>query len=174
MEKMKRTLGILLVVVLVSASSVFAQKDFKFGHVNSSELLSVMPERETARTELQNYSKMLQQELEAMQLEYQNKVNAYLEKQETYSDLVRQSKETEIQEMQQRIQGFQQTAQQDLQQKEAELFQPIMDKAQAAIEKVAKENGFLYVFDIAAGGVIYFSDQSIDVLPLVKKELGIE
>ncbi|MFC2096669.1 OmpH family outer membrane protein [Bacteroidota bacterium] len=49
-----------------------------------------------------------------------------------------------------------------------------MDKAQAAIEKVAKANGFTYVFDLGAGGLLYFSDQSIDILPLVKKELGIE
>ena len=61
-----------------------------------------------------------------------------------------------------------------MQQKEAELFQPIMDKAQAAIEKVSKSNGFTYVFDISAGGVVYFSEKSIDILPLVKKELGIE
>jgi len=172
---MKKYLGILFVTVLVTVSSTFAQKtDYKFGHINSNELLSVMPERDSARIELQSYSQMLQQEMEAMQVEYQNKVNTYLEKQETYSDLVKQSKETELQEMQRRVQEFQATAQQDYQQKEAEIFQPIMDKAQAAIEKVAKANGFTYVFDLGAGGVLYFSEKSIDILPLVKKELGIE
>jgi outer membrane protein len=172
---MKKYLGILFVTVLVTVSSAFAQKtDYKFGHINSNELLSVMPERDSARIELQSYSQMLQQEMEAMQVEYQNKVNTYLEKQETYSDLVKQSKETELQEMQRRVQEFQATAQQDYQQKEAEIFQPIMDKAQAAIEKVAKANGFTYVFDLGAGGVLYFSEKSIDILPLVKKELGIE
>lgn len=170
---MKKFLGILLVAVLVSSTTVFAQ-DLKFGRINSGELLSVMPERDSAQVELQNYSQMLQTEIETMNVEYQNKVTIYLEKQETYSDLVRQSKEAEFQEMQQRIQGFRQTAQQDLQQKEAELFQPIMDKAQAAIEKVSKAGGFTYVFDISAGGVVYFSENSIDILPLVKKELGIE
>ena len=60
---MKKILGILLVTVLVSATSVFAQKDLKFGHINSNELLSVMPERDSARIELQNYSQMLQQEI---------------------------------------------------------------------------------------------------------------
>ena len=49
-----------------------------------------------------------------------------------------------------------------------------MTKAQNAIEAVAKANGFTYIFDISAGGIVYFSDNSIDVLPLVKKELGIE
>jgi outer membrane protein len=169
---MKKILGIILVVMM--ATTVFAQKDFKFGHINSNELLSAMPERDSARNELQEYSKMLQQEMEAMQVELQTKYATYMEKQDTYSELVKQSKETEIQEIQQRVQGFQQTAQQDLQQKEAELFQPIMDKAQAAIEAVSKANGFTYVFDLGAGGLLYHSDQSIDILPLAKKELGIE
>lgn len=172
---MKKIFKILLIAVLISGSSVFAQKtDYKFGHINSNELLTVMPERDSAGVALQAYSQMLQQEMEAMQVEYQGKVNAYLEKQDTYSDLVKQSKETELQEMQRRVQEFQQTAQQDYQQKESELFQPIMEKAQAAIEKVAKANGFTYVFDLGAGGLLYFSGQSIDILPLVKSELGIE
>jgi len=170
---MKRTLGLLLIAVLFSVSSSFAQ-NYKFGHINSSELLSVMPERDSAMVELQKYSQMLQNEMEAMQIEYQNKVNTFLEKEQTYSDLVKQSKRSEIEEMQRRVQEFQSTAQQDYQQKEAELFQPIMDKAQNAIEKVAKANGFTYVFDLGAGSLVYFSDQSIDILPLVKKELGIE
>ncbi len=170
---MKRTLGLLLIAVMVSVSSTFAQ-NYKFGHINSSELLSVMPDRDSAMLELQNYSQMLQQEIEALQMEYQNKVAAYQEKEQTYSDLVRESKLKEIQEMQGRMQEFQMTAQQDYQQKEAELFQPVMDKAQEAIEKVSKANGFTYVFDLSAGGLVYFSDESIDILPLVKTELGIE
>ena len=170
---MKRTLGLLLITVIVSVSSTFAQ-NYKFGHINSSELLSIMPDRDSAMLELQNYSQMLQQEIEALQIEYQNKVAAYQEKEQTYSDLVRESKLKEIQEMQGRMQEFQMTAQQDYQQKEAELFQPIMDEAQNAIEKVAKANGFTYVFDLSAGGLVYFSEESVDILPLVKKELGIE
>ncbi len=170
---MKRTLGLLLVTVMISVSSTFAQ-NYKFGHINSSELLSIMPDRDSAMLELQNYSQMLQQEIEALQMEYQNKVAAYQEKEQTYSDLVRESKLKEIQEMQGRMQEFQMTAQQDYQQKEAELFQPIMDEAQNAIEKVAKANGFTYVFDLSAGGLVYFSEESVDILPLVKKELGIE
>lgn len=172
---MKKYLGIVLVALMFAFSGAYAQKsDLKFGHINSNELLSLMPERDSARQELQSYSMMLQQEMEAMQVEYQNKVNAYLEKQESYSDLVRRSKESEIQELQRRVQEFQQTAQEDLQRKEQELFQPIMEKAENAIQKVSKANGFTYVFDLSAGSVVYFSDQSVDVLPLVKKELGIQ
>ena len=75
--------------------------------------------------------------------------------------------------MQQRAQEFEQTAQQDYQKQQADLMKPIIDKANATIQKVAKANGFIYIFDVSTGSVAYFSDQSIDVLPLVKKELGL-
>lgn len=169
---MKKLLGIILVVLV--ATSAFAQGNYKFGHINSNELLAAMPERDSARAELQQYGEMLQQEMEAMQVELQTKYATFMENQETYTDLVRQSKGTELEEMQQRIQTFQQRAQQDLQQKEGELFQPIMEKAQAAINAVASANGFTYIFDLGAGGIIFHSEKSTDILALVKKELGIE
>jgi outer membrane protein len=87
--------------------------------------------------------------------------------------LIRQTKEKEIVDLQERLQNFQQTAQQDIQQKEAELWQPVIDKANNAIQEVGKENGFTYIFDVSAGVVLYFSPESIDVLPLVKTKLGI-
>lgn len=173
---MKKTiLTILSIVLIFSINTAKAQKnDLKFGHINSQEVLSLMPERDSAFQELKEYSQMLQKEMEAMQVEYNTKVQAYMEKQEAYSDLVRQSKEAELQEMQRRVQEFQQTAQKDYSQKESEIMQPIMQKAEEAIKVVGEQNGFIYIFDISAGAVVYKSAQSIDVLPLVKKELGIQ
>jgi len=39
---------------------------------------------------------------------------------------------------------------------------------------VAKEQGLIYVFDTGSKVVLYKSNQSIDILPLVKKQLGLE
>ena len=64
--------------------------------------------------------------------------------------------------------------QQQLQQKQGELLQPVFDKAEKAIEEVAKEQGLMYVFDIGTKVVLYKSAQSVDVLPLVKTKLGIQ
>jgi len=75
--------------------------------------------------------------------------------------------------MQQRIQDFEATAQQDFQRMQGEIMRPLIEKADAAIKKVAKQQGFIYVFDVSVGSVVYYSDASIDILPLVKKELGI-
>ena len=43
-----------------------------------------------------------------------------------------------------------------------------------AIKEVGKENGFTYVFDLSAGGILYFADNTEDILPLVKKKLGLQ
>ncbi len=75
--------------------------------------------------------------------------------------------------MQQNIQQFQETAQQGMQQKQAELMQPILDKIQKAISEVGKEGGFTYIFDLATQSVAYYSADSQDVTDLVKQKLNI-
>jgi outer membrane protein len=75
--------------------------------------------------------------------------------------------------MQQRIANFEQMAQQDLQNQQSELMRPILEKANKAVREVAEENGFIYIFDVGSGNPVYWSEQSIDVMPLVKTKLGI-
>jgi outer membrane protein len=163
----------MIAVLLLMGTTSFAQ-NWKFGHINSQELLSLMPERDSAQLVLENYAQKLEDQLESMQVEYNNKVQQYLADQENYTDLIRQTKEQELADLQERIQGFQNTAQQDIQQKEAQLIQPIIDKAEKAIKEVAEEHSFTYIFDLARGTILYFSDASQDILPLVKAKLNIQ
>lgn len=166
------TKSIMVAVLFLCAAGVSAQ-NFKFGHINSQELLAAMPERDSAEAKLKKYAKDLQDQIETLQVEFNKKYQDYLQKKATFTDAIREVKEKELNDLQQRSQEFEQTAQQDYQRMQGELMKPIMEKADGAIKKVAKANGFTYVFDIGSGVVMYFSDQSIDVLPLVKKELGI-
>jgi outer membrane protein len=88
------------------------------------------------------------------------------------SDLIRQTKEKEITDLQARIQAFQQSADQDLGAKQAQLFNPLIEKVKNAISTVGKANGYTYIFDIGTGALVYY-EMGDNVLPLVKKELGI-
>ena len=54
------------------------------------------------------------------------------------------------------------------------LLKPLLDRAEAAIKTVAKENGYSYIFDSSKGGAVLYSPESEDVLPLVKAKLGIK
>ena len=40
------------------------------------------------------------------------------------------------------------------------------------VKEVARENGYSYILDIAAGGVVYFPDSGSDVTALVKTKIG--
>ncbi len=170
---MKRILQLLLAVTLISMGSVFAQTNLKFGHINGQELLSQMPERDSAEARLRAYGTDLTEQIEELHVEYNNKLQNYMSRRASLSDAIREARERELSELQQRIQEFEATAQQDYQRMQGEIMRPIIEKADNAIKKVAKQNGFLYVFDVSAGSVVYFSEASIDILPLVKKELGI-
>jgi outer membrane protein len=132
-----------------------------------------MPERAQAKVTLEKYAKDLEDQVAAMQTELETKYQQYLMKADSLSPLIKQAKEKEITDMQQRFQAFQQTAQQDLSSKESELLQPIIEKAKKAIDEVATENGFTYIFDIGTGVILHYSEESIDILPLVMTKLGI-
>ena len=89
------------------------------------------------------------------------------------SELVKKDKEEELTSLGTRIQNFQQQAQQSLEQQEQALIEPIVNKAKKAIEQVAKENGYTYIFDTSAGSLLFW-EESDNVLASVKKKLNLQ
>lgn len=170
---MKKGFIVVLVALLAFGGSAMAQKNVKLGHINSNDLMQIMPGRDTAMALLQKEVEDLQSELEAMKKEYETQVNAYLAKKDQLSELIRKSKESDIQAMGARIEQFQNNAQKLLEDRQEELLKPIVDRAKAAIEEVGKENGYTYIFDAGVGAVLYSQD-SDDIMPLVKKKLGLK
>jgi|SRR5690606_11379334 len=179
MNSMKNLLtGVGMVVVLfLSTGTVSAQQ--KIGHVNSTEIIQAMPEFKTAQTELETLQKTKETELQNMQAEAQKKMTQAQDLQRNRSEANKDSIDAQIQtisvefqEMDRRIQEFQQTAQQELQQKNEELFAPIFQKANTAVQSVAKEKGYAYVFDIANSAIPYFQGGD-DLTADVKTKLGI-
>ena len=151
----------------------FSSYSQKFGHINSQELLSLMPERIEAQDELQKHAERLESQLMSMQSEYQASIQDYQNNEANYDDLKKQDKIAEIQGLEQRITTFQQSAQESIQKKEQELFTPLLEKAQNAINDVAKDGKYTYILDTSSGALLYYQD-SEDILSKVKKSLGIK
>ena len=166
---------IVLLAFCVLSFGAFSQaQNLKFGHINTNELISLMSDRDSAIIKLQAYQNDLVETLEGMETEYNNKVNEYQRKRNEWAPVVIETKERELQELGQRMQQFQQTAQQEMAQMQQVLMNPVIEKAQNAITKVAKANNLVYVFDTSVGALIYFDEAvSLNPLPLAKKELGI-
>ena len=150
-----------------------AQKTVKLGHINSNDLMQIMPGRDSAQTILQAEVQELETTLKTMQSEMEKRYNEYMENQSGWTELIRNTKQREIQDMGARIQEFQENAQKQLQQREQELLKPIIDRAKKAIEDVAAEGGYSYIFDSGVSALLY-SPESDDIMPLVKKKLGLK
>ncbi len=170
---MKHVLKVLFITTLLVAGHTVSAQNMKFGHINSSQLLRIMPEREAAQRQLEREARSLGEELEKLQVEYQNRLQSYIEAQDTLTNVVRQLRERELRDYQNRIQEFQAGAQEDLQVREMELIQPIFEKIEKAISEVARERGYIYVFDIDANAILYFSDESEDIMPFVREKMGL-
>jgi len=173
---MKRVTGIIVVILFVSLLSQQAvAQNFKFAHINSEELIRAMPEFDSANAKIEKFRQDLVNNLELMQVEFANKNESYSKESKALTEIVRQSKEQEILDLQRRIQEFQTNAQQQLQDEQVKLFQPVYTKADKAIKDVGKENGFLYVFDISKGSLLYFDEtKSSNILDLAKAKLNLK
>jgi outer membrane protein len=144
----------------------------KIAHLSFDSLISLMPETKTATEAAEKYLQGLNQEMVAMQTEFEGKYKDYLEKEPTMSDLLKKNKQDDLQQLQTRIQEFQRQAEMDYKRKQAELTAPIMEKAKKGIEAVAKDGGYKYVLDTSPQNTaVLFSEQSDDILASVKKKL---
>ncbi len=179
MDSMKNLFKGVVVVAVLFLSTGLVNAQQKIGHVNSSDIIQAMPEFKTAQTEFENLQNAKEGELQLMGTEHDKKLTDAQTLQRNRSEANKDSIDgklqqlgTELQEIQRRIQEVQQMAQQELQTKQEELFAPIMQKANTAIQSVAKEKGYAYVFDIANSAIPYFAGGD-DLTADVKTKLGI-
>ncbi len=172
---MKKTFMFLVAAVIAGAAFMPTKASAqKLGHINSQEIVALMPERDDAITKLQAFGKELTETLTSMQNDYQTKVKEYNDKASTWNESIKKAKEDELNSLYQRINQFQNQAEQDFSARQETLMTPVMKKAQEAIDKVAKAQGLAYVIDLASGAVIYIDEaNTVNLLPLVKAELGI-
>ncbi len=169
-----RSMKKLLLVCLLSgvATAVLAQK---YGHLNFGNLVALMPETKTADEKLKLYQDSLVNEGEEMAKVFQEKYVAALKEVQagTLSPLQQQQKQEELQKEQTELANYEQVVAQSVQAKRAELLAPIVARANKAVEEIAKENGYLLIFDTSVFNAILFAQETDDVMPLLKAKLGL-
>jgi len=162
---------IFLSSLLSLSMTSFSQATLKIGHVDLTKIMESLPERDTAAAVLQRETKEVQSTYDEMTVVYNKLLDEYDKGKSTYSEIIRKTKETELLDKEKRIQEFEQNAQTNLQKRNSELVQPILDKVLKAVDKVAAENGFTYILDVSKGSVIYTSKDSQNINELVLKML---
>ena len=168
---MKQMKKVAVAIVLFIAATSFVQAQSKIAHINVTDLLSAMPEMKAAQGELKKLEETYRADIQSSLDELKNKLTQYNNEASTMSQEENQKRALELQGFERNIGEAQQAAQQELQQKQAELFEPISKKAKEAIERVAAAQRYDYVVDASPGcGVIVAKGK--DILADVKTELG--
>ncbi len=107
-----------------------------------------------------------------MQMELQMKISNLQGTADTLSEAIFGIRYKEVQDLEARIKSFNQGAQEELSKRQDELYTPILNRVEQAIDDVAKEKGYRYVLEESAG-VILYSEESDNIMPLVRKKLGL-
>ncbi len=161
-----------IALVLFACATSFMNAQEKIAHIDTQALVEAMPEMRSAQSQLEKLQKTYDTEIKAMAQELDTKIKQYDAEASGQTDEENQKRIQEVQGMQTNIQAYRQQAVQDLQQKEIDIFQPVLEKARGAIQKVARAQGIQYVFDATAGNGVLLADGK-DLITDVKKELGI-
>lgn len=163
---------LIVALMLIIPMGLCAQQ--KFGHVNSSAIIPLMPEYTAAQTELQTLEKQYADELKLMNDELTKKSEEFEAQKATLPANIAERRQTEMQELYNRMMQYNQEGQQHLEKASAEKMGAIRDKLTAAIKEVGVAGGYVYIMDVAAG-VPYISETlSTDVTETVKSKLGIK
>ena len=162
----------LFLAVAVMGLGIFsASAQNKIGYINTEELMGSMPEAQKADSDLKEYEASLVQQGEDMRKEFDDKVTSFNTDSTKFTMSMKDIKRKELTDLYQRLQGWNQQAQDMYQQKANLAGVPIRQKALDAIQTVAKENGYTYVFEINSLLVYPPSD---NIIGLVKKKLNIK
>ncbi len=168
MKKIK--LFITAIILFVGVSSFMTAQEV--AHINSQELIAAMPEMKSAQSQLEKLQKTYDTEIKNMMKEFEAKYKQYEAEAPQKTEEENAKRAQEIQTMQNNIAAYRDQALKDLQKKEGDLLQPILDKAKNAIQKVARAQGFKYVLDSGQGSGVIMAEGK-DLLNDVKKDLGI-
>ena len=162
----------LLVVLFALPLGAMAQK---FAHMNSQEVIVVMPEYTKAQADLEAMSKKYSQEMERTQSEFNKKVQEFQQQADSLPRNIAERRQKELQELQEKGMQFQQDAQQQLQKSYADMMEPIYKKIEDAIKAVGQEGGYTYIFDLNRTEIPYVNGApSTDVTTAVKAKVGIK
>lgn len=163
--------------LLVAGLSASAQeKHLKIGYTNVEAIVGQLPEAKQIETDLKTYKTQLDNQLQTKVKDFQGKYEAYQKGGSMMSEVVKADKERELQDMNSQIEEFQKNAEASMAKKQEALLKPVLDKVQKAIDDVANENGFSYIFNSDGGmglSIILHAPEKDDVTPLVLKKMGV-
>ncbi len=163
---------IIAIALFAAGTTAQAQTKLKFGWINSTELLDVMPEKKKAAATLDSLVKVEENIIKLLNDAYEKKAKDIEMNGSKMTPENLKKAEDELNKIEEGIYIQTQTSRDKISTKEKELVDPILDKISETIKTVGKEEGYTYIFDISLNQLLVYPDGD-NVLKSVKKKLGL-
>ena len=166
---MKKIIAIFVLAAGLVSGTVQGQS--KFGFIRVDEMVSLMPELKKIDTLLLSYQN------DTLPRTYNYLLSQYQYYDSIATDSVKQTSVVRQQAARQRadylgeLQNWQSSAQSLIEAKQNSLLQPVYDKVLKAIDEVAKEKGYTYVFNREA---LLVGPPADNLLPMVAEKLKVK
>jgi outer membrane protein len=175
---MKNKLALILLSLFTGIIFTAEAQHLKIGYADPNYIMENLPDTKRIQSELQVYQKQLDNQLQAKYKEYQDKAAALQQGGSMMAASVKEDKMKELAFLEQSIKDFEEKAQEDLQKKQMILVDPLLEKIQKAIDAVAEEHGYTYIFSAAAqyGGssvILFAKNKNENISDLVLKKMGV-
>jgi len=171
---MKKILA--LAVFLLVLCAIQASAQIKIGYFNSEAIMKQLPDAQDAQKQLDQFVADWQQELNKMQDEWKKKFDDYDKRKLIMTEQRRADSERELRDMDQKIvdfrtQKFGQNG--ELFNKQNELMKPVQDRVFKAVQDVAREDGYDYVFDKSGDILLMYANEKYDLTQKVFAKLKV-
>lgn len=168
---MKKT-GLILSVLVLFASLTSAQP--KIGYVDSDAIMKQLPDAQDTQKKLDAMIKEWQEELNKMEKDWKTKYEDYEKRKLILSEQKRVEIEKELVGLEDQISKYRQDkfgVRGELFQKQEELMKPIQNRIFTAIQEIAKENEYDFIFDRSGDIIFLYAKEEYDVTNLVLEKL---
>ncbi len=142
----------------------------KIAYISSEKLIQQAPGALEARTTIQREVDKYKAELALLDDSINNMIADYTQKQITLSPDAKKKQETAIQTRRLALEARSQQYDQNIQKRQQDLLEPVMDRINKALNEYRKDNGISIVFD-AAGRSIISADSTLDVTDAILTKL---
>jgi outer membrane protein len=169
---MKKILIIVACLIAACFQNSFAQ--LKIGYVDSDAIMAKLPDAQDAQQKIDAFVQEWQDEIDKMQKEWKTKYDDYEKRKLIMSDERRISTEKELVALEKQIADYRQKkfgVEGELFKKQDELMKPVQNRIFNAIQEVAKENEFDFVFDRSGDIVFLYAKEEYDATNLVLEKL---
>ncbi len=143
----------------------------KFAFVNSQALLQAAPGANEAQLQLQKEMETMRAQVAKLSDSLTALDEQYKKEEVALSPTAKEARLKTLREKQAEFQERAQKLDEQANARQGELLQPIYDNIRKVLDDVRMENGYSFIFDVAAASVIVSADKNLDITDRVIAKL---